>query len=89
MKFTEFESASGVWYVNCPASVGKKCNEWWFPARIFNIDICDYIKMLIAKYNANISFIEKKCFVMYSFKTYADAHRFVLDVNKEACKNGF
>ena len=84
-KLNEWQSASGQW---CVAHTDcMKLNRWWIIPHALGISYEEYIHMLIEKYHAShIKFFtysdSRNSLLIFSFDKYADAHRFLLDINK-------
>lgn len=88
-KVTEYQSPTGKWHVGNYTAVGKNSNAWYYIPRMLNMPLTDYILMLRDKYNATIeSWTEYDNgwppLLLYSWENHADAHKFLLMVNKEA-----
>ncbi len=90
LKIKEWQSASGKWY----AADTDKFSPWWIIPQALGISpLPDYITLLIEQYHANIvRFIDygsedrRNSLLIFNFDNYTDAHRFVLDVNRNARK---
>lgn len=88
-KASEWEDAIGEWHVANTSDLAHDSAAWWIPARILNISLVDYILLLKNEYNATIKawFPESnnnKSLLLFSWKKYSDAHRFLLYINKVA-----
>ena len=86
-KCSEWESASGKWYVADTSDLANDSAAWWIPARMLNLSLVDYINMLIKKYHAIIDgwYPESnkgKSLLIFSFDNYKDAHQYLLDMNR-------
>lgn len=90
LKIKEWQSPSGKWY----AADTDKFSPWWMVPEALGIGpLPDYITLLIEQYHANIvRFIDygpedrRNSLLIFNFDNYTDAHRFVLDVNRNARK---
>lgn len=89
-KVTEWQSPSGNWYCNDTADLCGVSGKWWIPARMLNMTFTDYILMLRREYHANIVRYNEStdCLIFY-WDNYADCHRYVLYINREARKRKF
>lgn len=89
MKYTEWESVSG-WHCGDVSNLAKNSNSWWFPARMMNISLTDYIILLKDKFHAkNFVYFKDKNLLLWDWESYNDCHQFTLWVNKEARKRKF
>lgn len=86
-KLNEWQSPSGRWYV--AHTDNMKLNRWWLIPKALNISYEDYIHMLINQYHAShIHFYSypindsRNSLLTFSFEKYADAHKFLLDMNR-------
>lgn len=87
VKFEEWKSSSGNYYVCAKTHIGKLPNQWWFPAHILGISALDFIQLLHDRYNAKVELLNDKQLLYYwNSKESAKAHKFVLDINKEIRK---
>lgn len=94
-KMSEWE-VNERWYVGNTDDLVKGSNRWWLPARMLNMPIEEYILMLVNKYHAgHLKFYDygekdkRGSLLIYSFDKYKDAHRFLLDMNREARNKKF
>lgn len=81
VKYTEWQNASGKWYCGNIADVAGESNKWWYPARVLNLPLEEYVKQLVEVHKAEIIGFDGKT-LLYGWDNYEDAHRFVLYVNK-------
>ena len=84
-KYTEWQGASGRWYV--AHTDNMKLSRWWMAPQALGISYEAYIQMLIEQYHAShIKFYtyhdNRNSFLCFSFDKYADAHRYLLDMNR-------
>ena len=94
LKMTEWQTATGRWHVADVSDLANDSAAWWVPARLLNITLEDYIKLLTCKYNASIdgwypNANNGKSLLPFSWKKYSDAHRYLLDMNRYARKNNW
>jgi hypothetical protein len=94
-KMSEWESG-GTWHVANTDDLAHGSAQWWWPARMLNISLTDFILLLKDKYHAkNFQFFsyppqdKRNSLLLYSFDNYTDAHKFLLDMNREARKRKF
>ena len=84
-KCGEWETPTGEWHVNCINDLSGISGLWWVPCRILNITPTDFILLLKNEFNvSNISYSKDKDVLLYSWKNYSDAHRWLLYINKIA-----
>lgn len=84
-KASQWQGGSGRWYVDCVDDLGGKSGLWWVPCRILGISPCDFVLLLKDKFNAS-HFSYRNDVLIYSWDKdqYADAHRWLLYLNKIA-----
>ena len=91
-KLNEWQSASGLWRV---AHVDNmSLNRWWMLPHALGMSYEDYIQMLKEKYNAShfgfYTYEDKRnSMLIFAFEKYADAHRYLLDMNRILRKKGW
>lgn len=92
LKIKEWQSAAGYWY----AADTDKFSPWWIIPKMLGLSLSDYITLLVDKYHADISrFVDygsedkRNSLLVFTFDNYTDAHRFVLDVNRNARQKNF
>lgn len=81
IKYSEWQSASGIWYCGNIADVAGDSNKWWYPARLIGLPIDEYVKQLVEIHKAIIFGFDGKTLI-YGWKNYADVHKFVLYINR-------
>lgn len=88
MKYTEWQNNLG-WLTGDVSDLGKGSNYWWYPARMLEIPIEDFL-LLLKKYNVSKVYYNKDANVLiYSWDNYSDCHKFTLFINAEAKKRNF
>lgn len=88
MKYTEWES-NGNWYSRDVSDLAHNSDAWWLPARMFNISLTDYIKILKNDYHAfDFHYFQDENVLLWKWN-YNDCHRFTLWINREACNRKF
>lgn len=81
MKYSEWQGGAGEWR----AADVTTWTPWWYPARILEIEITDYILLLINKFNVKperIKYIPDKNLLFWSWEDYNSCHSFVLYINR-------
>lgn len=91
-KVSEWESASGHWYVADTSDLANDSAAWWIPARLLNLTLEDYIDLLVNTYNATIDGFypesnKGKSLLVFHWEQYNDAHKYFLWINRMA-RNG-
>lgn len=84
-KLSEWQDAIGIWRVAHTDTT--KYARWWIIPMALKMSHVDYIKMLKEKYHAShfhFSTFEdnRNSLLTFGFDNYADAHRYLLDMNK-------
>lgn len=84
-KCSEWEDLAGRWYVNGTSNIMNGSGAWWIPARILNISLTDFVKLLVDEYHVSHLFYSIKHDVLiFSWDNYKDAHRWLLYINRIA-----
>jgi len=87
LKYSEWQSGSGRWYANDVENLAGISGKWWIPARMLGMSLTDYILLLKDVFNADIhAYNEVTDTLVFSWRNYNDAHRFVLWINQKARK---
>lgn len=91
-KVSEWESASGHWYVADTSDLANDSAAWWMPARLLNLTLEDYIDLLVNTYHATIDGFypesnKGKSLLVFHWEQYNDAHKYLLWINRMA-RNG-
>ena len=89
LKYTEWESSSG-WHSGDISDLANNSNYWGLPAQMLGISLCNYILLLVNKFNAiNLEYFEDKNLLFWQWKNYIDCHKFTQWINQQAKKNKF
>lgn len=65
---------SNVWYSICFDHIGKRYQQWMVPCRILEISPAEYVKLLVEKFNAEVTYSEKyEPFLSRTWKNQLDA----------------
>jgi len=95
-KITEWTDPTGQWMCGGNYSAKTPQGKWWYPARMMNMDVVDYIKFIQSFGGSHFQYFPKEDVnsvsgdvLCFSFDKYADAHKFVLEINKRARKEGW
>lgn len=87
---SEWESPTGRWLCNDVKDLAGISGKWWVPARMLGMSLTDYILLLKEEFKADIdSYNESNDVLLFSWKKYADCHRYVLFINNAAKKANF
>ena len=82
---SEWQGATGRWYVADISDLAHNSAGWWIPPCIFRLSYLDYIRMLVNKYQvSHISYSTKAHMLSFSWDAnkYQYAHRYLSDINK-------
>ena len=89
-KASEWETSFGEWHVADTSDLGNMSAAWWIPAHIFGISQEEYIHLLVEKYHVDkLSYNLEKNILLFSWKNYQYAHKYLLDINRIAKKKNF
>lgn len=88
-EITEWSCAPGRWDAGDISDLGHDSNAWWIPARFLGISLEEWVEKLINEFHAVVTkFLpnanDGKSLLLFHFKTYNDAHTYVLWINKQA-----
>lgn len=83
-----WQSGGGnLWYVNDTTALATDRAKWWYPARLLNIPLVDYVRLLIEEFHVSkIYYKEETDFLFFCWDNYKDANRYKLWVNREIRK---
>lgn len=84
-KASEWESPTGQWYCNDIEDLSNGSGYWWIPARILNISLDEYVKLLINTFQVSkISYsIESNVFI-FSWSNQTFMRKYKNYINKIA-----
>ena len=86
-KASQWQSSTGYWHVADTSSLAHNSAGWWIPPLIFNLSFEDYIIMLKEKYN--VSRMSFDTILLFSWEKEANAHKYLLDINRIARNKNF
>jgi len=91
-KVEEWQSPTGMWHAGDQSDLAHDSNLWYIPARLLGLSLEEWILKLKNEFNAT-DFVfypnanNGKSLLTYTWKNYADCHRYVLWINKQARNN--
>lgn len=86
----EWQDIAGDWSVADTNDLGNNSAVWWIPPQIFGLSYEDYINMLVKRYHVTtLTYNYEKNVLLFSWTNYADAHRYLLDINRIARRRNF
>lgn len=86
----EWQNLVGDWSVADTNDLGHNSSAWWIPPQIFGLTYEQYINMLVQKYHVSkISYSYEHNLLLFTWNNHADAHRYLLDINRIARKRKF
>lgn len=88
LKMSEWKQGN-EWYVADTSDLANDSSAWWYPARMLNISLEEYIILLIEKYHVTtIKWFPNsnngKSLLIFAWENYNDAHQYLLDMNRIA-----
>ena len=87
---SEWQGASGRWYVNDITNSTSVACKWWTPVRLLNMTPVEYVLMLKNNFKAsNFKYTKGKNVLIFSFETQADARKYKNFINKKAREKQF
>lgn len=84
-KYNEWQDIAGHWHVGHTDNM--KLSRWWMAPQALGMSYEQYIQILKEQYHAShFKFYTyhdaRNSFLYFSFDNYADAHRYLLDMNR-------
>lgn len=74
----------GKWHCNDVKNLAGRSAKWYTPMRILNLDVEDYIKLLLS-YNAKgLKYYPKGDYLAFHFESEKDVKAFCSYINKKA-----
>ena len=87
---SEWQGASGRWYVNDVTDFTSVACKWWAPVRLLNMTPIEYVLMLKNDFNASdFRYTKEKNVLIFSFATQTDARKYKNFINKKAREKQF
>jgi hypothetical protein len=89
-KASQWKTSSNVWCVGDTSDLANYSNNWLIPVKILGITPEEYVKMLVNTYKADVKFYDStetgngRSLLLFTFKEYAAAHKYLLYINKAA-----
>lgn len=88
-KMSEWEDPIG-WHCGDVEALGKNSNAWWYPARILNLSLADYITFIIDNYKPDYYYFDKQAFLFaFSWKNQSKMREFKNFINRKARERNF
>lgn len=83
-KAVEWQGSSGNWYVNDVTDLASEKSKWWYPARVMNISLVDYIKILKEDFKVDfMKYFWENDILIFSWKSGVYARKYKNWINKE------
>lgn len=90
LKYSEWQSGSGRWFVNDISDLTSVRSMWWIPARLLEISLDNFILMLKNDFKVDyLTFNGKTLIYSWAEKNYSNAHKFLLFINRKAREKNF
>ena len=87
---SEWQGASGRWYVNDVTDLISVACKWWAPVRLLDITPVEYVLMLKNDFKARgFQYTKESNVLIFSFDTQADARKYKNFINKKAREKQF
>ena len=89
-RLEEWQGASGVWYCEHTSSFPANVEKWVIPARVLNMSVDDFLRMLIKDFKPDVITIKKDgSFVSWGWSKQSEMRKFKNFINSEARKKNF
>ncbi len=86
-KIEEWQAGSGLWYCNSVQNLAADSSAWWFPSRVWGMNLSEFATLLKDKYGAVLKMLNNDTLLFYwEREDKQKCHRFVLDTNAQARK---
>ena len=90
LKLSTWQAGSGRWYVSDIEDLGHNSGAWWYIPRMLGITIEEYFYLLKDKYKVDyIQYSAEKNVLIFSWREYTPAKKFMTYINKKARENKF
>lgn len=88
-QMTEWES-NGRWHCGDVSDLSHMSNAWWYPMRILELDIRDYVLLLKNEYNVvNFHYNVDANVLLFTWQSQTDMRRFKNLINRTAKQKKF
>ena len=89
-RLEEWQGASGIWYCEHTSSFPANVEKWVIPARVLNMSVDDFLRMLIKDFKPDVITIKKDgSFVSWGWSKQSEMRKFKNFINSEARKKNF
>jgi len=90
-KMVEWQGGCGLWYCNSVQKLATNASAWWFPSRVWGMNLSEFAIMLKDKYGAKLKMLHNDFYdnsdsllFYWEKEDGSKCHQFVLDTNKVA-----
>lgn len=88
-KTSIWDESGKIFHCNDIEDLGNNSALWYIPARILGITPAAYIKLMIEKFNAKVSYLPKSAIILFQWDNYNDCNKYKLFINKKARERKF
>ena len=89
-RLEEWQGASGIWYCEHTSSFPANVEKWVIPARVLNMSVDDFLRMLIKDFKPDVITVKKDgSFVSWGWSKQSEMRKFKNFINSEARKKNF
>ena len=83
LKLSEFQGASGNWYIACTDYVGTVYNQWWYIPKALGMSLPAFVTSIVKDYKAdNVSFDGKTFVFSWAESNQTLARKYKNNINK-------
>lgn len=76
-RLEEWQGASGVWYCEHTSSFPANVEKWVIPARVLNMSVDDFLRMLIKDFKPDVITVKKDgSFVSWGWSKQSEMRKF-------------
>ena len=76
-RLEEWQGASGVWYCEHTSSFPANVEKWVIPARVLNMSVDDFLRMLINDFKPDVITVKKDgSFVSWGWSKQSEMRKF-------------
>ena len=91
-KLSEWHDVLGYWHATDVSDIAGGSPLWWHIPRLLEMDMVDYVRMLIDEYNVpldKITYFKDKNVLLFYWKNQGDMRRFKNMVNRIAREKNY
>ena len=89
-RLEEWQGASGVWYCEHTSSFPANVEKWVIPARVLNMSVDDFLRMLIKDFKPDVITVKKDgSFVSWGWSKQSEMRKYKNWINAESRRKNY